>query len=277
MPSASKPTSSVKRWAPLTSRSDNEQAAQRKSSAKISAQAPPAEKDKEHKDLAMNDENSTIISNANSELKRSGPSKFRSSKAAEAQETLLLQFVNEGRKDKIAIHYIYVAPTSYAEEFGRPVQIKGQAGRLKELASTFNLELILPLKTVTQPRDVLIKEGTTLDLVWRTRSIVEHVVGYEAQPRLQCSSDYIPIRTVFGYKLEAIEILERWNFKEMKKDRFLASLSQKLDRYRTPRTQAQLDEIAEGLIQAIAEAVDEFTPKTRWSPKMRPGWNDKCI
>ena len=175
-------------------------------------------------------------------------------------QTLILNFMNEGRKYKPAIHNIYLLPMSYAEEiipaeettdllerkikgysrmellllrdfnawhsdwFGRAIQTEGLALRIKELMNIYDFELILPLGTVTRPSDELINEGTTLDLIWGTKVTTEHVVEYDIRPQLQLSSDHIPVSTVLGYKASPSVTPERWNFKAINTEGFLASL-----------------------------------------------------
>lgn len=224
-------------------------------------------------------------------------------------QTVILKYRYESRDARLAIHNLYLSPqhptvveevmtatqtleladqalTRYAsheqvllgdfnawhsEWFGRRVRQTGQARRVREITAKHELELVLEPGTVTRPGENPERGSSTIDLIWGTPSITEHVAECTTVEFLAQGSDHLPIRTVLGFRPEIAPVEERWNLKKTNWSTFENELKTEL---RYPR--APVDQTPEKLVEAITKAVDVSTPKVKLSYRMRPGWNDEC-
>ena len=229
-------------------------------------------------------------------------------------QTVILNYRHGSRDTRLAIHNLYLSPhtPSVAEEvmpatetlkladqaltrfanheqvllgdfnawhsewFGRRVKQTGQARRIREITAKHELELVLEPGTITRPGENPERGSSTIDLIWGTHSITEHVAECTTVEFLAQGSDHLPIRTVLGFRPEIASVEERWNLKKTNWSKFENELRTELRYPRALQTKAQIDQTAEDLVEAITRAVDVSTPKVKLSHRMRPGWSDEC-
>ncbi len=247
--------------------------------------------------------------------KRIHPGTIQITNHSPTLQTIRIRFKHAGKHRKIAIHNVYIAPPTAAEEvcsgeetltlinkaleenaeheqillgdfnawhtdwFGRNVVSKGLAKQLKEITSQRGLRLILEPGTVTRPPNIDApddREGTTIDLIWGTQQVEEQVIHCDTVPELQNGSDHYPIHSSFAFQPEPAEFREEWKYKDADWEAFQGTLEERILRIDKIHTQAQIDFFAEDITQAIQQALNQAVPKLRRSPKMRPGWNKEC-
>ncbi|KAB2110395.1 hypothetical protein AG0111_0g1384 [Alternaria gaisen] len=117
---------------------------------------------------------------------------------------------------------------------------------------------------------------TTIDLCLVTVGLVDRVIRSQVDRDLDHDSDHLPISTVIDIRVQQLEQPPKRDWRRLDEGTYHKALKQALPPLRRPANKTALDAYVQEVIKAIQKAIDQATPYTRPSNRMREGWSDEC-
>lgn len=139
------------------------------------------------------------------------------------------------------------------------------------MMTELELNLLILAGTITYPN-----VGTAIDLIWGNNEIKNQIIKCQIAEKNDHTSDHLPIETIIATQTEPPQVLPLYNYKKTN----WKELNQKLEVYLSElttdsgklTTNAEVDNYAEQLVEAIKKAVQETTPRKRPSPHSKRWW-----
>lgn len=136
------------------------------------------------------------------------------------------------------------------------------------------LSLLLPEGTITREQNT---QRTTIDLVWATERLAEHLRRCGVRPDLHQGSDHLPIATELDLEVtDNREKKPRKSWKQLNQEKLQEKLRIYMPYTRSMRNTDEIDTFAETLISAIQRAAEEATPNARITKYSKPFWTLDC-
>lgn len=170
-----------------------------------------------------------------------------------------------------------------------------EAAELKQMIEQIPLAVITPPGLVTRPTEPGVNgTGSTIDLCltsWELRDQIRHIRVAE---ELAGISDHQPIETELHLVLQLVTPPQRRNWDLMDQAKFISTIQQELaDVTRTASINPELEppdsithyktaspehinQITEGIVNAVQRSIDASTPWVNHSPHATPGFTQEC-
>lgn len=148
------------------------------------------------------------------------------------------------------------------------------ADTLLNLAEEYELNQTLPASTITWARGRL---SSTIDLIFMTERLRDCLVRCDIAPKLDQSSDHVPVATRLLLEIEKIPVRKRRLCKEMDRDKLKATFPKKPPPpLRNLDSTQQIDIYVKILTEAIQSAVKASVPWASPSETFKPYWSKEC-
>ncbi|EKG09293.1 Endonuclease/exonuclease/phosphatase [Macrophomina phaseolina MS6] len=148
-----------------------------------------------------------------------------------------------------------------------------EADELIHLLERFSLHLASPQAIPTFARN---DAQTTIDLVFVTAGIIEHLVKCQVREDLQQDSDHIPVTTVVDLSPPRCPPEARPNWRSSDIAKLKRTFEEILPRITPLHSVEILENFTDSLVQTIKQAIDISTPPLQVSPRSIPGWTKEC-
>ncbi|QRV86981.1 Reverse transcriptase from transposon X-element protein [Ceratobasidium sp. AG-Ba] len=151
------------------------------------------------------------------------------------------------------------------------------AQELLDLASDNDLDMVLPKDIPTLEAN---SSGnyTRPDNVFASYALTENLISCETEPtnRVDCT-DHFPIKTVFDLTPVSAPTHDKWNFKQMNKEKYKKELKKalselELELKESIENQEILDAYVKNLNVAILKAVERSVPRLRLDARTKRWW-----
>ena len=133
---------------------------------------------------------------------------------------------------------------------------------IRQLTNKYNLQLLLPVGTITRPADrVTVDRGSTIDLTWGSQQISDGLIECDVPAHLEFSSDHLPIRTRIGFYTQPRPPRQPvFNMRKTVKEQYQTHLASMIPPEIYIGTQLQLEQAAETITDALLKAIRKSTP-----------------
>ena len=120
---------------------------------------------------------------------------------------------------------------------------------------------------------------STIDLTLASYSLREQMIACEVDDSVHADSDHLPILTLLEINVpEAVDPVQRRNWKAMDVEKFLTFASANLSMMRLPEEPAprEIEYAVDHLLDIVQRAAQESTPWAKPSAWARQGWTPEC-
>jgi Endonuclease-reverse transcriptase/Reverse transcriptase (RNA-dependent DNA polymerase) len=146
-----------------------------------------------------------------------------------------------------------------------------EADALVEMMTELELNLLIPAGTITYPN-----AGTAIDLIWGNDEIKNQIIKCRIAEENDHTSDHLPLETIIAIQTEPPRVLPSYNYEKTNWKELNQKLEVYLSELTTDRgkltTNAEVDNYAVQLVEAIKKAIQETTPRKRPSPHSKRWW-----